>query len=118
MTDVYWRPLNTGKWDFGAVAGLGFGFPSGNVNVTGPNNVNYGEGDISGNSAFTLEIMGLVDFALSEVSTIEMTLGWRDAVIKNVEVEKAPVYNEDGSQLALDYTGYVFKVGYKYIFGK
>ena len=62
--------------------------------------------------------MGLVDFSLSEASTIEMTLGWRDAVIKEIKIDNAPVYNEDGSQLALDYTGYVFKVGYKYQFGK
>ena len=38
--------------------------------------------------------------------------------IKDIKVDNAPVYNEDGSQLALDYTGYIVKVGYKYTFGE
>jgi hypothetical protein len=118
MGHGYWRPLHTGKWDFGGAAGLGFGFPSGNVKVTGENNVNYGQGDTSGKSAFTLEIMALVDYSMSKTSTIEITLGYRSAVIKDIKVDNAPVYNEDGSQLALDYTGYIFKLGYKFIFGE
>jgi hypothetical protein len=118
LAHAYWRPLHQGKWDFGGAAGLGFALPSGNVKVRGQNNVNYGQGDTSGKAGFTLEIMALVDYYLSQTSALEMTLGFRSAVIKDLKVDNAPVYNQDGSQLALDYTGIIFKLGYKYIFGE
>ena len=117
MVHGYWRPLRSEKWDFGGAAGLGFAFPSGNVKVTGQDNVNYGQGDTSGNAAFALEIMALMDYYLSQTSALEVTLGYRSAVINDLKVDNTPVYNEDGSLLALDYTGYIFKLGYKYIFG-
>jgi hypothetical protein len=117
MAHLYWRPLQKGKWEIGGAGGLGFGFPHGNVKVTDSNNVNYGQGDTSGKAAFSLEIMALVDYSLGESSVLEVTLGWRSAVINDVQIDKTPVVNEDGSNLALDYTGYIFKAGYKYIFG-
>ena len=118
MGHLYWRPLRTEKWQFGAVAGMGLVFPDGKVKMTGSNNVNYGEGDITGSSGLALEIMGLVDFSVGERSIIEVTVGWRDATIKKFQAQGAPVRKEDGSDMSLDYTGYIFKAGYKYIFGK
>jgi hypothetical protein len=117
MVHGYWRPLHTGRWDFGAAAGLGFAFPDGKAEVTGPNDVNYGEGETSGKSGFPLELMALVDFALSENSFIEATLGWRVATIKEFKIEGRPVLKEDGTNLELDYTGYILKAGYKILFG-
>jgi hypothetical protein len=117
MAHVYWRPLHTGRWDFGAAGGLGLVFPDGKVKVTGPNNVNYGEGETSGSSGLPLELMALVDFALSKKSVIEVTLGWRMATIKDFKYENAPVLKEDGTNMELDYTGYIIKAGYKILFG-
>ncbi len=117
MGHLYWRPLRTEKWQFGAAAGMGLVFPDGKVKMTGPGNVNYGEGEITGSSGLALEIMGLVDFSVGERSIIEVTVGWRDATIKKFNVEGRPVWKEDGSDMSLDYTGYIVKAGYKYIFG-
>lgn len=116
MGHLYWRPLRKDKWEFGAAAGLGFGVPDGKVKITGTNNVNYRQGDIRGSSTLALELMGLVNFSLSEKSSLELTVGWRDATIEKIEVDKQPVEKEDGTRLALDYTGYIIKVGYKYVF--
>lgn len=117
MSHLYWTPLKKGSWEFGAAVGLGLVFPAGHVKVTGTDNVNYGEDDITGSSGLAVELMGLIDFALSDRSIIEVTIGWRDATIKDVKVGSRPVTNEDGSALALDYTGYTLKAGYKYLFG-
>lgn len=117
MAHLYWRPLHSGKWDFGAAGGLGLVFPDGKVRVTGPDNVNYGEGETSGSSGFPVELMALVDYSLSEKSVIEVTLGWRFATVKDFKVGDTPVLKEDGTNMELDYTGYIFKAGYKIKFG-
>ena len=117
MTHLYWSPLHKGAWSFGAAAGLGFVFPNGDVKVTDDNNVSYGEGDITGSSGFAFEVMVLADWAFGGSSALELTAGWRVATLDEVKLQSAPVLKEDGSNLELDYTGYIIKVGYKYVFG-
>jgi len=117
MTHGYWTPLRTGRWKIGAVAGLGLVFTDGKVKTTGQNNVNYGEGETSGSSSLALEVMALVNYAFKESTSLELTVGWRDAVIKEFKYESAPAVKEDGSNLELDYTGYILKMGVKFNFG-
>ena len=117
MAHLYWRPLVTGKWEFGAAAGMGLAFPDGSVKMTGANNVNYGQSDITGSSGFALELMGLADFSVGKSSVIEVTVGWRDADINEIKLQGAPVLKDNGTNLVLDYAGYIVKVGYKFIYG-
>ena len=65
----------------------------------------------------TLEAMALVNYAFKESTSLELTFGWRDAVIKEFKYESAPAVKEDGTNLELDYTGYILKAGVKFIFG-
>ncbi|MEN8006084.1 MAG: hypothetical protein ABFS42_03675 [Candidatus Krumholzibacteriota bacterium] len=118
MGHLYWRALHVGKFDFGAVAGMGPAFAAGKVRLTGANNVNYGQGDTTGSAALALEFMGLMDFAVGESTIIEVTVGWRDATVKDVKYEGRPALKDDGSALALDYTGYIVKAGLKYVFAE
>lgn len=117
MTDLYWWPLHKGAWSFGAAAGMGLVFPDGDIKVTDDNNVSYGEGDITGSSSLAFEVMALADWAFGGSSAIELTAGWRVATLDEIKLRSAPVVKEDGSNLELDYTGYIIKVGYKYVFG-
>ena len=117
MTHLYWTPLNAGRWDFGGAVGLGLVFTDGKVKITGENNVNFGEGETSASSSLALEIMALVNYAFKESTSIEVTVGWRDAVIDEFKYAGAPALKEDGTNMALDYTGYIFKAGVKFNFG-
>jgi hypothetical protein len=117
MAHGYWTPLRTGRWKIGAAAGLGLVFTDGKVKTTGPNNVNYGEGETSGSSSLALEIMAQVNYAFTESTSLDVTIGWRDATIKEFKYEIAPAVKEDGSNLELDYTGYILKAGVKFNFG-
>ncbi len=117
MTHGYWTPLRTGRWKIGAAGGMGLVFTDGKVKTTGQNNVNYGEGETSGSSSLALEVMALVNYAFKESTSLELTVGWRDAVIKEFKYESAPAVKEDGSNLELDYTGYILKLGVKFNFG-
>ncbi len=117
MTHLYWTPLRTGRWALGGAAGLGLIFPVGDVEITGENNVNWGQGEITGSSGLALEAMGLAEFAVSGSTSIELTVGWRDAKIDDFKVENRPALKEDGTPIALDYTGYIVKVGVKFMFG-
>lgn len=117
MGHIYWTPLQTGAWSFGPAAGMGLIFPDGHARVTGENNVNYGEGDITGSSGLAFEGMALANWAFGGSSAIELTVGWRVAAIDEIRLQGAPVLKEDGSNLELDYTGYIIKVGYKFVFG-
>lgn len=117
MTHGYWTPLRTGKWKIGAAAGLGLVFTDGKVKTTGSNNVSYGEGETSGSSSLALEGLALVNYAFKESTSLEVTFGWRSAVIDEFEYASAPAVKEDGSNLELDYTGYILKAGVKFIFG-
>ena len=117
MTHLYWTPLRTGRWALGGAAGLGLLFPSGEVKITGENNVNWGEGKITGSSGLALEAMALVGFAAGESTSIELTVGWRDAKIDEFGVDNRPALKEDGTHMSLDYTGYIVKAGVKFMFG-
>ncbi len=117
MTHLYWTPLRTGRWAIGGAAGLGLIFPVGDVKVTGENNVNWGQGEITGSSGLALEAMGLAEFAMGESTSLELTVGWRDATVDDFKVENRPVLKEDGTPIALDYTGYIVKLGFKFMFG-
>ncbi|MCK9995578.1 MAG: hypothetical protein KAH56_04770 [Candidatus Krumholzibacteria bacterium] len=117
MTHLYWTPLRTGRWALGGAAGLGLIFPVGDVEITGENNVNWGQGEITGSSGLALEAMGLVEFAVGGSTSIELTVGWRSAEIDDFKVENRPALKEDGTPIALDYTGYIVKAGVKFMFG-
>ena len=117
MTHLYWTPLRTGRWVLGGGAGLGLVFPVGDVKVTGEDNVNWGEGDITGSSGLALEAMGLAEFAMGESTSLELTVGWRDATVDDFKVNNRPALKEDGTPIALDYTGYIVKLGFKFMFG-
>ena len=49
-------------------------------------------------------------------TVIEATVGWRYAVIDEFKYASAPALKEDGTNLELDYTGYIVKVGAKFLF--
>jgi hypothetical protein len=117
MTHLYWTPLRTGRWALGGAVGLGLAFPVGDVKVTGENNVNWGQGEITGSSGLALEAMGLAEFAVGGSTSLELTVGWRDATVDDFKVDNRPVLKEDGTPIALDYTGYIVKVGVKFMFG-
>ena len=117
MAHLYWTPLRTGRLAFGGAAGLGLIFPVGDVKITGDNNVNWGEGQISGSSSLALEVMGLAEYAVGGSTSLELTVGWRDATIDDFKVENRPAEKEDGTPIKLDYTGYIVKLGVKFMFG-
>ena len=117
MTHVYWTPLITGRWALGGAAGLGLIFPVGDVEITGEDNVNWGQGEITGSSGLALEVMGLAEFAVGGSTSIELTVGWRDATVDDFKVDNRPALKEDGTPIALDYTGYIVKAGVKFMFG-
>ena len=117
MTHLYWTPLRAGRWAIGGAGGLGLAFPVGDVKITGEDNVNWGQGEISGSSGLALEAMGLVEFAVGGSTSIELIVGWRDATIDDFKVENRPALKEDGTPIALDYTGYIVKAGVKFMFG-
>ena len=117
MTYLYWTPLHTGRWVFGGAVGLGMVFPIGDVKVTGENNVNWGQGEISGSSGFTLEAMGLAEFAVGGSTSLELTVGWRDATVDDFKISDRPALKDDGTPIALDYSGYTIKLGVKFMFG-
>jgi hypothetical protein len=117
MLHYYWIPLQAGSWEFGAAAGLGLIFPTGTLDITGDNNVNYGEGKISGSSDMAYEIMLLADWKFGGSTSLELTAGYRVGVLDDVKLDSAPVVKEDGTPLELDYTGYTLKAGFKFMFG-
>ena len=117
MTHLYWTPLRTGRWAFGGAAGLGLVFPSGQVKITGENNVNWGEGKITGSSGLALEALARAEVAVGGSTAIELTVGWRYAVIDEFLYESRPALKEDGTRMSLDYTGYIVKAGVKFMFG-
>lgn len=117
MTHLYWTPLRTGRWALGGAGGLGLIFPVGEIKITGEDNVNWGQGEITGSSGLALEAMGLAEFAVGGSTSIELTVGWRYAVIDEFLYESRPAMKEDGTRMSLDYTGYIVKVGAKFMFG-
>lgn len=117
MGTLYWRPVRSEKFDFGAALGLGGVFPSGKVDVSNDDNVNYGQDKITASAGFAVELMLLGDYALGKTTFLELTVGYRSAEATNTKVANAPVYNDDGSAVSLDYSGYVVQAGIKFVFG-
>jgi hypothetical protein len=64
-----------------------------------------------------MEAIGLAEFAVGGSTSIELTVGWRYAVIDDFKYQSRPALKEDGTPLALDYTGYILKAGVKFMFG-
>lgn len=117
MLHYYWIPLQTGDFEFGAAAGLGLIFPNGKIDITDDNNVNYGEGKVSGGSDMAYELMLVADWNYGRSTALEVTIGYRVGVCNDIKLDKAPVLKEDGSNLELDYTGYTIKAGFRFMFG-
>jgi hypothetical protein len=115
MTHLYWTPLRSDRLAFGLAGGLGPFFADGKVKLT-EGSVNYGQSDMSG-SSWASEVMGTVDYRLSRLSALQLTLGWRWAKMDEFKIDSAPVLMEDGSNMSLDYTGYIVKLGWKAWFG-
>lgn len=116
MGHLYWTPLRTSKWRFGAAAGLGPIFSDGRVKLEDRNQVNFGEGETSG-TGLALEVMGLAEMAIGDRTQLQLTIGWRDAVIDEFKYQKATAVKDDGSLMTLDYTGYIVKLGVRYQLG-
>ena len=96
---------------------MGLVSPVGDVKVTGEDNVNWGQGEITGSSGFALEVFGLADYAVGGSTSLELTVGWRDATVDDFKVEDRPVTKDDGTPVALDYSGYTIMLGFKFMFG-
>lgn len=109
MGHFYWIPVRKESFQLGGAAGLGLLSASGTVKVE-RENVDYGEGDTSGTS-FTTEVMGLGEYFVGENTGLQLTAEWRWAKVDDVKYRGAPALKEDGSNLTLDYTGYIVKVG-------
>lgn len=116
MGHVYWTPLRTSSWRFGAAAGLGPIFADGRIKLEDRNRVSFGEGDTSG-TGLALEVMGLAEMAIGGRTQLQLTVGWRDAMIDEFKYESATAVKEDGSLMTLDYTGYILKLGVRYTLG-
>jgi hypothetical protein len=110
-----WTPVRGDGWSLGGVLGFGPIFTAGSVKEV-KQTVSFGEAKLRGNGwAFEVLVMG--DWRLSTRSLVELTAGWRQAKVSKIEADKRPVFKADGDRLALDYSGFVVKLGWKYEFG-
>ncbi len=115
MGHFYWTPMQKKKFSLGAGAGLGFIAGNGVVKEE-RGTVNYGSGETSGTD-LAAEVMGTAEYALSGNKGLQLTAGWRLAEISKVKFEGSTAVKEDGSNLALDYTGITLKLGLIWRFG-
>jgi|GEM_PF-1310260 len=99
----------------GVSGGLGYLATSGNTKVT-RSGINYGEQKIKG-SGFSIEGGLLGEIKLADKTLLDITVGYRYAKVDEFKLDGAPVYNEDGSRMSLDYSGVTARVGIKYRFG-
>ena len=113
MGHLYWTPLRTEKWRFGAAAGLGPLISDGKVKLEDADRVSYGESETNGD-CLVLEFMGLAEMSVGDKTQWQLTVGWRDAVIKEFKYQGTTALKDDGSPLALDYTGFIIKLGIRY----
>jgi len=116
MGTLYWRPVQSQKFQFGAALGLGGVFPTGQVKVSNSDNVNFGQDKATASAGFATALMLVGDYALGSRTWLELTVGYRSAEASNVEVANTPVYNADGTAMSLDYTGYTLMAGIKWVF--
>ena len=115
MGHLYWTPVQGKNFSLGAAGGLGFVAANGTVRVE-RGTVSYGEGKTTGTD-LAVELMGTAEYALARNKALQLTAGWRLADISKIKFEGATAVKEDGSNLALDYTGYTLKLGVVWRFG-
>jgi hypothetical protein len=115
MGHGYWTPVRGDGWSLGGVLGFGPIFAAGKIKEE-KQNVSFGEADIRGNG-WAFEALAKGDWRVATRSLLELTAGWRQAEVPEIEASKRPVFKEDGTRLALDYSGFVVKLGWKYEFG-
>jgi len=115
MGHLYWTPVRGDKFSLGAATGLGFAAADGTVKVE-QGSVNYGDGKTTGTD-LAYEVMGTAEYVLSGNKALQLTAGWRVAEVAKVKFEGATAKKEDGSDLALDYSGYTMKLGVIWRFG-
>ena len=109
MGHVYWRPLRGGKFSGGLAGGLGFLAANGVVDIT-DGGASYGNLDTSG-SDLAGEAMFVAEYALAANKGLRLTAGWLLAKVARVDVGGRRATNEDGSDLALDYSGSTLRLG-------
>lgn len=115
MGHGYWTPVRGDGWSLGGVLGFGPIFSAGKVKEV-KQTVSFGEAKLRGNG-WAFEILAMGEWRLSTRSLVELTAGWRQAEVSEIEADKRPVFKADGERLALDYSGFVVKLGWKYEFG-
>ncbi len=115
MGHFYWTPVRGRRFSLGAAGGLGFVAADGTVKVE-QGAVSFGEGKTSGTS-LTVEALATLEYALASNQALQLTAGWRLAEVDEVKFEGSTALKEDGTNLALDYTGYTLKLGVLWRFG-
>jgi len=115
MTHLYWTPVRGEGFALGAAGGLGPILAHGNTHVQ-QGSIDYGESRIRG-SDWAFEVMALADYRVSKMTVLQLTVGWRAATIDEFTSDNAPVHKENGERMALDYTGYIVKLGAKFQLG-
>jgi hypothetical protein len=115
MGHGYWTPVRNEKIALGAAGGLGPILAHGETRVQ-QGSIDYGQSRIRG-SDWAFEVMGVFDYRIKPGTVLQLTAGWRWAVIDDVKLDTAPVYKDNGERLELDYTGYIVKLGVKWQLG-
>lgn len=112
----YWRPLRKPTWNLGLMAGFGPIFSSGEAKIS-RGSTNYGEDKIEGNG-WSLDLAAHLDWVLTDHAQLQVQGGWRSANIDKFKVGGYDVQKEDGSNAALDYSGWQVKVGVRWLFSE
>lgn len=112
---VQWRPLRGQKWRLGAVLGTGPLFCDGSTRIS-RDTVDYGEGKLTG-MAWSFDAAVGYDRRIREHTLLQLWAGWRWANLDEVKHDDAPVLKDDGSNMTLDYTGWVMRLGLVFEFG-
>jgi len=115
MGHGYWTPVRSGRWSLGGAVGLGPVFAAGKVKEV-KGTVSFGESKLSG-TGFSVEVLVKGDWRIADRQLLELTAGWRQAEVPEIEADKRPVYKANGDRLPLDYSGVVVKLGWKLEFG-
>ncbi len=115
MARGYWHPWRPGSFNLGLVAGSGYFFTDGSTDVR-RGTVNYGQLQLWGHG-WAWDAAGQAEFRLRKKTMLQLQVGWRWAVIDQFEVDKRPVFKDDGTRASLDYSGWQVKVGVRWILG-
>lgn len=115
MGHLYWTPVRSRKFSLGAAGGLGIVSADGTVRIE-QGNVNFGQNKTSGTD-LAFELMGTAEYALAGNKALQLTLGWREAKVDKITYQGTTATREDGSDLALDYSGYTARLGVLWRFG-